>query len=179
MDGLFIYIEHFRRGLIRKLPPTSNAIPLKYHIPEAQGSPFAMGLSIFGVSNYTNSHWVSEPNQRGTYSLISTCILTLGLCVYSAIHLNIPEHRATKTTVYLRKLKWLLIALLAPEFVVYVAWRQRDQAKKALKILRRHYEQDEPRAWWTKLANFLSCCHSSAGVADEEKVCLDCCLFHA
>ncbi len=36
------------------------------------------------------SVWIPEPNTRGTWSLLYSCIFTLALCVYSAIHLNIP-----------------------------------------------------------------------------------------
>ena len=102
-----------------------------------------MGLTIFGASNFTQSHWVPEPNGRGTYNLLSTCLLTLGLCVYSSIHLNIPEYKASWTILFLRRTKWVLIALLAPEFVVYNAWRQRDRAKQILCNLKSHHGQDQ------------------------------------
>lgn len=69
--------------------------------------------------------WVSEPNNtRGTFSILSSCILTLTLCVYTAIHLNIPSSRDSELQKSMRTMKWVLLAIFAPELVVFVAWRQ-------------------------------------------------------
>jgi hypothetical protein len=40
----------------------------------------------------------------------------MGLCVWTAIHLNLPENKKT-TQQYWRKLGWLVLGLLAPEIV--------------------------------------------------------------
>ena len=39
------------------------------------------------------------------------------------------------------KAKWLLIALFAPELIVYNAWRQRREAHELVRILRAHHGQ--------------------------------------
>ena len=103
-----------------------------------------MGLDIFGTSNYSNPQWIPEPNGRGTWGLIQTCLLTLGLCVYSAIHLNIFHRQCRWWTRLLIRLKWLVVALLAPEFIVYNAWSQRRQAVRIARMLRRRCGQKEP-----------------------------------
>lgn len=69
--------------------------------------------------------WVSEPsNTRGTFSILSSCILTLTLCVYTAIHLNIPSPTDSELHKSLRTMKWVFLGIFAPELVVFVAWRQ-------------------------------------------------------
>ena len=35
--------------------------------------------------------WQPEPGNRGTYGLLSSCVITMVLCVWTAVHLNIPE----------------------------------------------------------------------------------------
>lgn len=35
--------------------------------------------------------WQPEPGKRGTYGLLSSCILTMILCLWTAVHPNIPE----------------------------------------------------------------------------------------
>jgi len=62
--------------------------------------------------------WKSGPNERGTLNILTTCLITLTLCVYSTIHLNIPEHGKTGW-IYLTKRKavWACVGLLAPEVV--------------------------------------------------------------
>ena len=60
--------------------------------------------------------WRPEPDGRGHYSILATCFITLSLCIWSALHLNIPEHNKSGSQKW-RKLKWLVIGLVAPEFV--------------------------------------------------------------
>lgn len=33
--------------------------------------------------------WRPEPKYRGTYSILSSCLITMALCVWSAVHLNL------------------------------------------------------------------------------------------
>ena len=44
------------------------------------------------------------------------------------------------------KAKWLFIALLAPEFVAFNAWRQRSEAQHIAKSLRERVGQTKPRS---------------------------------
>jgi hypothetical protein len=81
--------------------------------------------------------WVSNPEGRGTWDLLYSCGFTILLCVYTAIHLNIPSPDDTKFTFWLRKTKWVAIAILAPEVVVYTAFEQWLHAKQFLTRLRK------------------------------------------
>ena len=79
-----------------------------------------MSSLIFG--NGTNVvHWQPSCGTRGTNDVLSTCLITMFLCVWTAIHLNVPPPESKWKTI-LTKVNWLLIALLAPEMVVYTAW---------------------------------------------------------
>lgn len=66
-------------------------------------------------------HWKPSPNTRGTFDILSTCLITMLLCVWTAVHLNISPPGAFWSP-KLRKLGWLILALLAPEIVAYTAW---------------------------------------------------------
>ena len=65
--------------------------------------------------------WKSVPKTRGTLDILLTCIITILLCVWTAIHLNVPPPRSFWRPIF-RKLGWLILALLAPEMIVYTAW---------------------------------------------------------
>ena len=98
--------------------------------------------------------WVGEPNTRGTWDIIYSCLFTLTLCVYSAIHLNIPRHGELERTQSLRKTKWVIIAIFAPEVVLFTAWQQFYAAKRfcwTMENIRRE-KAGEPSAikcyWW-------------------------------
>ncbi|KAL9024592.1 MAG: hypothetical protein Q9196_006405 [Gyalolechia fulgens] len=82
--------------------------------------------------NSTIPTWTPEPNGRGTWTVLSSCAITTSLCVWSAVHLNVPQ-KGKAWAQYVRKFKWLLVGLIAPELVAYVAWQQRYEAKRLLR----------------------------------------------
>ena len=79
--------------------------------------------------------WVTSPRTRGTSDILWSCIITLTACVYTALHLNIPPEHEGRSRFYLRKLKWVAIALLAPEIVLYCALVQCIQARRLTREL--------------------------------------------
>ncbi|KAH7632051.1 hypothetical protein B0T09DRAFT_336897 [Sordaria sp. MPI-SDFR-AT-0083] len=96
-----------------------------------------MGLEIFGYT-FTNSsdpNWVPEPDRRGTYDILSVCVVTLGLCVWTAVHLNVPEHNESAGKQLMRKIGWLMLSLLSPELIAYTAYQQYLQARSLVKIM--------------------------------------------
>ncbi|KAH6712711.1 hypothetical protein BKA61DRAFT_485169 [Leptodontidium sp. MPI-SDFR-AT-0119] len=86
---------------------------------------------ITGSSNVTIK-WQPEPALRGTFTIITTCAITLLLCVYSSVHLNLPAINQRRTLVWLRRTAWILGALLAPEYIIFTAQIQRSRAKLLL-----------------------------------------------
>jgi hypothetical protein len=73
-------------------------------------------FSPFGMTGNKTASWHPEPTFRGTYAILSNCIVTIGLCVWTTLHLNIPEYEKTLMQ-YLHKIAWLIIGLFAPELV--------------------------------------------------------------
>ncbi|KAF8246301.1 hypothetical protein K440DRAFT_530686, partial [Wilcoxina mikolae CBS 423.85] len=70
-----------------------------------------------------------EPNTRGTVSILFSCAATLGLCVWTALHLNVEragasEIKNTAASRFLGKFIWSFVALIAPEIVLTVALHQ-------------------------------------------------------
>ncbi|KAI9712050.1 MAG: hypothetical protein M1820_001759 [Bogoriella megaspora] len=98
--------------------------------------------------------WVSEPDNRGTWSIVYSCIFTLTLCVYSAIHINVGRPGESERKQSLRKAKWVVIAIFAPEVVLFTAWQQFSAARRfcwTMDNIRRE-EAGMPRSikqhWW-------------------------------
>lgn len=60
---------------------------------------------------------------------------------------------------WMRKTKWLLLGLTAPEMVVYVAWRQRREAGRLLKDVKERLGQvEEPSRFgriWKRCCEFF------------------------
>lgn len=123
-------------------------------------------INVFGnVTTNRTSAWAPEPTVRGTWGILSSCIITISLCIWTAVHLNIPEHHKTKQQIW-RKLKWLIIGLLAPEMVAYVAWHQRKKAKEILQQVRDSSGQVAPQTQLRKL--FKACLQGSTSYRGDQ-----------
>ncbi|KAL8856367.1 MAG: hypothetical protein Q9178_007058 [Gyalolechia marmorata] len=99
---------------------------------------FVWGPLVVAQSNPKEiSGWVKDPDGRGTFTMLSSCILTLSLCVYTAIHLNVRPYKQTELRSWIETTKWVFFGILAPELMVFVAWRQYISAKALDRIVRR------------------------------------------
>lgn len=76
--------------------------------------------------------WVSQPNQRGTIDIIWSCVTTLAICCWVMVHLNVPAQADSLWTLILRRTRWLLLALMAPELVMLFACGQWASAKRSV-----------------------------------------------
>jgi hypothetical protein len=88
--------------------------------------------SVFATTGGpTEPSYQPSPPGRGTVQLLSTCIITLVLCIWTAIHMNVPGRKERgKWTRLGNKALWALLALFAPEMVVWRAFVQRQSASK-------------------------------------------------
>ncbi|KAF8535521.1 hypothetical protein BDD12DRAFT_808512 [Trichophaea hybrida] len=70
----------------------------------------------------------------------STSVVTLTLCVYTSIHLNIAPTKKVfgVRRIWIYKFYWVLIAMFAPEFVLYAAYIQWRNARELCKNLRQY-----------------------------------------
>ena len=83
--------------------------------------------------------WEGEPKKRGTYGIISFCFSTLIICIWSTLHFNIPIQRYTTTRRLFLQVSWMFIALLTPEFLLYLAINEMITARLLLeKVLKFH-----------------------------------------
>ena len=81
--------------------------------------------------------YVAGPSGRGTIGLLTTCILTLFACVWTAIHLNVFPRDSSWRERFIHKVGWTLLASFAPEVVV---WRAISQWESARALRDRHNE---------------------------------------
>lgn len=80
--------------------------------------------------------WYNAPNLRGTIDILWSCLSTLFICTWAVLNLNIPapEDGWLKT---LRKVKWMLVGLIAPEYLLMQAIFQLDDAWRCVKEMRK------------------------------------------
>lgn len=76
--------------------------------------------------------WVGSSNGRGTIDIIWGSFLTIFLCTWTAICLNIPHPKDTKVQILLRKTKWMFWGIVCPEIVLSVAIGQYASARRSV-----------------------------------------------
>ena len=113
--GLLIYITFIQQSI--SAPVTSNSTSVR----NDQATQYV--------------HYAGDPNGRGTFSLIISCVLTLTLCVWSALHLNVPSKSQTTLASFMTQCRWIITGVYAPELVVFTAWRQWSSAKLLSKLV--------------------------------------------
>ena len=94
-------------------------------------------LNTTALSTEFAPSWVEGPITRGTFQILWTCIFILFLCVYTAIHPNVPAPWDGFWSHNGRRTKWVLIAIFAPEAVVLAAWQQFVSARRFRDTLRK------------------------------------------
>ncbi len=87
-------------------------------LPEARPQPHNH------ISNNTRVGWVSEPNERGTVGLLYSCLFTIFICTWSTLHMNVPADDESPSRIFFRKLRWMGVALILPEYLFVLAVRE-------------------------------------------------------
>ena len=80
------------------------------------------------------TNFTSAPNIRGTLQILWTCLSIFILCTWSILHLNIPATRPHTRSLLQKfwwsilglrvKLKWMLLNIMMPEFIMGMALNQ-------------------------------------------------------
>ncbi|POS73307.1 hypothetical protein DHEL01_v208303 [Diaporthe helianthi] len=61
--------------------------------------------------------WDNGPSRRGTLRLLWSCVATMFTCTWTVLHMNVPDYQDTVAQRMARKVKWLVINILFPEFI--------------------------------------------------------------
>lgn len=72
--------------------------------------------------------YVSDPSGRGTIEFLWSCILTLTLCIWTAMHPDVVAANEWYTMLY--KAYWTILSAIFPEFLVCCAIAQLKQARE-------------------------------------------------
>jgi len=85
-------------------------------------------------------------------------VQTIFLCVWQAIHLNIPPPGEAPYKQILRRIGWSILAIIAPEVVALNAWFQYRDAKMltdTVNELRQLRQVRVPQTWFQQLLGYL------------------------
>ena len=90
--------------------------------------------------------WTWSPNRRGSLDIIWSCLFTVFISCWTAIHPNIPPPNSQRWHRFLDRIIYLLLAALGPELILAVAIRDYLDAKACAKRLRPDFG-DGSKGW--------------------------------
>lgn len=76
--------------------------------------------------------WVSNPGYRGTWDIVWTSLVTIFICTFTLLCLNVPAKHDTFYILFRRRVMWMLLAVVAPEIVLTYAAGQWSRARHSL-----------------------------------------------
>src|ERR1700761_339110 len=85
-------------------------------------------------TNTTIRGWVSSPNGRGTADLLVSCAVTIFLCGWSSICVNLPPSDHGRWDMFWDKWHMFCLSILGPEFVFMLALGQYMRADASVKL---------------------------------------------
>ncbi|KAH8903914.1 hypothetical protein BR93DRAFT_870825, partial [Coniochaeta sp. PMI_546] len=88
---------------------------------------------------------------RSTLDLLYGCGITIYLCCWAAVHLNVPADDESAVVRSLRKVKWMIVCLIMPE---YIAWDAVEELWHA-RIMVREFAAIDTLRHWTLTHAFL------------------------
>jgi len=77
----------------------------------------AQALPIAGLDQCTSPTVTCHPG-RTKINIIWSCLVTIFLCTWVAIHPNVPGPNATWLTTTLRRVQLMILTILAPEAII-------------------------------------------------------------
>ncbi|KLO10720.1 hypothetical protein SCHPADRAFT_930341 [Schizopora paradoxa] len=112
--------------------------------------------------------WVSSSTTRGTFQIFSLCASTTVICIWSAVHRDIPPRRLTGSRSYALQATWVFYALFLPEFVFVYALKQFLDARRLVDRFNKHSDAKCKTRWflfWRKCEN-----KKDSGLEDKESL---------
>ena len=78
--------------------------------------------------------WTAAPNTRGTIDIIWNVIITVFLCCWSTLVINVPTPGCSRVEIIARKLVLVGLGCLAPEIILQIAIGQWLSARRSVKL---------------------------------------------
>ena len=98
--------------------------------------------------------WVSQPNGRGTFDILQSCVITVLLCSWSVLVLHVPSPSKGRWHIFLGKMYWMAFTLIFPEVTSAVAAEQHESASQSVKDFA--LLQDPTHPQWTMRHAFFA-----------------------
>ena len=96
------------------------------------------------------NNWVNQPGYRGTWDILWTCLVTIFICTWTLLCLNVPPPDETLIKMMYRRIFWMGFAIVAPEIVLTYAAGQWSRARQSVEA----FDASGYPDWTMRLAFF-------------------------
>ena len=79
--------------------------------------------------------WVPQNGGRGTLDILLKSIITIFLCCWTSVCVNVPKQTDTRWQRFWDKMKLAGLAILGPDFLLMLAIGQRENARANREVL--------------------------------------------
>lgn len=86
--------------------------------------------------------WTPQPDGRGTLDILWTCVVTMSLCSWSILCLNMPGTKESKWVVLWRKFAMTGLGVLCPEIMTTTAVGQWVRARQCVQDFNENLEEE-------------------------------------
>lgn len=108
-------------------------------------------ITVTAHDGTTLCSWADNPATRGTLDILWLCVSTLGLCVWNAVHPDVPYPGTPKWRIIGKRIWWLFVGLFMPEMLVLAALGQFRQAYRLLVRVSRETRVPTEFPWWMRV----------------------------
>lgn len=109
-------------------------------------SPYAVSVPINETGYYG---FVPPPTGRGTIEIFWSCLLTLVICLWTSIHLDVPSSTESSFGRVIDKLAMTFIYAMAPEYMAAIAIDEYVDAKYQARKINSLPQMSRPTDKWT------------------------------
>ena len=103
--------------------------------------------------------WVDQPNYRGTFDIIWMCLVSISISTYSMLCLNVPAPKENFMRLFGRRLLWMSLGVIGPEFPLTYAAGQWSRAKQSVEAFHKlgHKDWHMRHAFFADMGGFVFC----------------------
>ncbi|KAF1838218.1 hypothetical protein BDW02DRAFT_636652 [Decorospora gaudefroyi] len=123
----------------------------------------ALSMFVRDSCASNSSPTLRGPSSRGTFDILWTSLVTIGISTYTMLCLNVPAPTDSYVRLVGRRILWMLLGILGPEFVLIYAAGQWSRAKWSVE----NFKEDHPdwhmrHAFFADMGGFVL--HTEDGV---------------
>ncbi|KFA66677.1 hypothetical protein S40285_09197 [Stachybotrys chlorohalonatus IBT 40285] len=93
-------------------------------------------MSAADDESATVQGWVVARSDRGTSNILYGCLIILFSAVWTLLPLNLPAKGDSTLTVCMRRLRWGMVSIIAPDFLTLIAAAQWHSTKQNLRRIK-------------------------------------------